>query len=971
MNSFLPAALAAFIIFPGLLGAQDWKASSNPTPLLSEPLAGDKMGVTIHRLKNGLTVYLSPNHQEPRIATWMGVRAGGAHDPEDSTGMAHYLEHMLFKGSGKLGTRDFAKEKIHLDEIRALYETLFKAKGKKERAEIYKKIDEANKRAGEYAIPNELDKVYKQLGVRGVNAHTSNEETVYKTNIPKNRLEAWAKLEGDRFSNPIFRLFLPEIETVYEEKNRSLDNANRILFQAIDKLMYKEHSYARSVLGTVAHLKNPSVEKMYAFFDRYYRPNNMAVALSGDFKRKEALAILEKYFGVWQPKPLPPRPMKDVPFAKGIESVEVVYEAEEAAVVGWRTVPSLHPDEAALTVMAMVMSNSESGLIDLRLNQAQKVKGAGSYSYLRNQGGSWNMYVLPKEGQSLEEAEALLHETISVLKNGEFSEDDLAAIVLDFEIGEKAKLESNESRVYSMISAFTGYEDWEHAVDGLKRLRAVTKADVLRVANKYLGDDRVVVYRRKGKPEIGSMEKPSFTKLPIDTKNESAFFKEIISVPAKTVKPKWVKKGRDYKKISTPAGPLYYVKNPMNDLFSLSYKFERGSKHERKLCAALGLWDLAGAGDMTAEKLKRRLYSKGLSISTQCGDEGSGATIVGLDEHFDEGLRLMRLRFESPVFKKNDLKKMKQIWIGQHKDNKVSPEYVESALTEWARHGEKSRVLRELSDSEINALTQEELVAHLKSFFDWERRMSYVGTLPRKVVAKKIVRAGKKKSDFRRKPVREPKTYNKAWKTRVVFTHRDMVQSKVGMFMPDTLFDPEQYINYRFYRSYMGGGMSSVVFQEVREARALAYSAWGGYSPGSRREDENLILGVLGTQADKTIEATTLLQKLLHQLPPSEKRFLETRQSIIQGYRTNPIKFRGVAGTVMSWEDMGLKRDPRPKNMKKAATYTLAQLEKFAAAWKDRPMTLHILGNKDRVDLKALKEMGAFIEKPIDELFPY
>lgn len=971
MNSFLSAALAALIIYPGSLWAQDWKANSNPTLLLSEPLARDKMGVTIHRLDNGLTVYLSPNDQEPRITAWIVVRAGGAHDPDDSTGMAHYLEHMLFKGSTKLGTKDFAKEKIHLDMIRALYEKLFEAESETERKAIYAEIDAENKKAGQYAIPNELDKAYKQLGIRGVNAFTSNERTVYVADLPKNRLEAWAKLEEDRFKNPIFRLFLPEIETVYEEKNRSLDNPGRIISEALNAKLFKGHPYGRTVLGTVEHLKNPSLEKMYAFYNRFYRPNNMAVVLAGDFDRKETLAILEKHFGVWEPRPLPPRPMREIPRLAKDERVEVKYEAEERGILAWHTVPHGHVDEAALIVMDMVMDNSESGIINLRLNQAQKLKRAGSYPRLNNEAGAWYLWFLPKEGQTLEQAEQLVLETVKAVKNGEFSEDDLEAIILDFEIGEKTSLESNSSRVGTMANAFILYQDWDYAIDGLQRLKAVTKVDVVRVAKQYMGVNRLTAFRRKAKPTIVSIKKPAFTKLGIDSKSESPFFHEIVSTPAQPIRPKWVEEDRDYRKLRTVAGPLYYVKNPMNDLFTLDFHFERGSKHERKLCAALELWDLAGAGDMSSEQLKRRLYSKGLKISTYCGDTDSGAVVSGLDAHLDEGLSLLRLRFERPVFKEDDLVKMVQIWIGQHKDNKVNPGYIQHALREWSRQGRDSLVLRELNDEEIKALTQEELVALLRSFFDWERRASYVGTLAPGEIVKKVVRSGKTKADFKKKPKREAIDYTKVSKNRVIFTHRDMVQAKVGMFAPDTLYDPERHLDYQFYSNYMGGGMSAVIFQEVREARALAYAAGGGYAAAGRPEDENLIWGGLGCQADKTIEATNLLHGLLHTLPPSEKRFAETKKSIIQGYRTNPITFRGVAGAVMGWEDAGLKRDPRPKRMERAEGYTLAQLKAFAEGWKERPMTIHILGNKERVNLKGLKKMGTFIEKSVDALFPY
>jgi len=269
---------------------------------IEAPLADDPLGVTVHRLSNGMTVYLSPNRLEPRVTARVAVRAGSRQDPADSTGMAHYLEHMLFKGTERLGTTDYEKEKPHLERISALYEDLFRERDGRRRRELYARIDAENQKAAAYAVPNELDRLYAVFGFNDINAHTNTEETVYKESFPSNRAETWARIEAERFARPVFRLFQSELEAVYEEDNRAKDNANRVLWSAVRAAAFKGHPYARSVIGLSEHLKNPSLAKMYAFYDAWYRPENMAVILSGDFDRVRMLALLEEHFGRLRPR---------------------------------------------------------------------------------------------------------------------------------------------------------------------------------------------------------------------------------------------------------------------------------------------------------------------------------------------------------------------------------------------------------------------------------------------------------------------------------------------------------------------------------------------------------------------------------------------------------------------------------------------------------------------------------------------
>jgi predicted Zn-dependent peptidase len=959
--------LAAAILFAALAAsAQTWMPKVPKT--LDAPLPADPMAVTIHRLPNGLTVYLSPYRQEPRITAWIAVRAGSRQDPADSTGMAHYLEHMLFKGSGRLGTVAYDKEKPALERISELYEKLFQTADPAERKAIYGKIDRYNVEVSTYAIPNELAQAYRRLGARGLNAYTSNESTVYIISIPSNRAEAWARLEADRFARPVFRLFQTEIETVYEEKNRSLDNPERILNEALDRQVWKGHPYGRTVLGSSEHLKNPSLAKMYAYYGTNYVPNNMAIALSGDFDRGEMLKLVTKHFGAWKPEKLPKAEPYAIRKPKGVERVEVKYEAEEKVVLSWHTVAAGHPDADALTVMDMLMSNSRTGVIDLDLVQAQKVKSASSGPEFLNEGGVWQMWAVPKKGQTLEEAEALLMAAAAKLKSGAFTDEDIQAVLTNFEVGEKYKLENNESRASFMAQSFLSFEPWAKSVSWLERLRRVSRTDVLRAAEKYLGEDRVAAYRRQGKPQLASMAKPEFTKLDIKPGRQSAFFDEILGLPAAPVEPRWVVAGRDYTLTELPEGRLYAAANPVNDLFSLTWRFDLGRRRERTLCSALDLLELSGAGELSAEAFKKKLYSLGTSLRTSCGEQESSVSLSGLEKNLWPSLQLLWEHFDSSKTEPDTLAKMVEVDIGAHADNKKNPAYIHHALSEAAERGSESSVLLQLSDPELRGLKEDALKALTRRLWDYKRRVSYVGSRPAGEVARLIDRGPRRYKD---PPPYRAVRYLKPAKDRVLFTHRDMLQSQIGLFAADEVLDPAHAVDYQFLSSYLGGGMSSVVFQEVREARALAYQASGGYRSASRKGDENQVWGYLGTQADKTVEAAELLRRLLKAPPLSPQRLAETAKGIEEGYRTNPVQFRAVPGAVIGWEEQGLSGDPRPERFARVLGYGLDDLAAFSRRFQDRPMTACILGNRDRLDLGAVRRLGDFEEKSLDQIFPY
>ena len=964
----LASLLALLLAAPALGKPKPAPVAPAEPETIDAPRRDDPMGVTITRLPNGLTVYLSPNKGQPRVSAWIATRAGSKNDPADSTGMAHYLEHMMFKGTPKLGTLDYAKEAPHLEKIRALYEARFKTADSAARAKIDKEIDAEDVAASAYEVPNEISKFYRTIGGRGLNAFTSEEQTVFHVDLPANRLEAWATVESERFQHPVFRIFPTELEAVYEEKNRSLDNASAILSEELEKDLYKSHPYGIPVLGTVAHLKNPSLTKMYEFHDTWYVPNNMAIALSGDFDRAQALEIIRRHFGAWPARPLPALPKWPLPKPKGVERHEVKYEAEEQVAVSWPTVAASDADADALTILDMVMDNSAAGLMNLRLNQALKVKGSGSYPQMRNDAGDWNIWAVPKKDQTLEEAEALLMQTVDALKNGEFDDEDLAAVVTEFEISEKRRLESNEARVSTIIESFVAIEPWERAVGRLERLRRVTKDDVVRVARKYLGEDRVVVYRRNAKPEIQRMEKPSFTKLDIDASRRSPFLNDVLAIPAPPIEPRWLVSGRDYQAAPVSGGRLYASKNPYNDLFTLTVREERGRKRERTLCEALDLLSLSGAGPYTADELKKKLYALGTSVSYSCDERTSAVNISGLDRNFWPSLELIAERFDWPNVSSGTLARLIDVDLGAREDEKRDPGAVHEALGELAQRGRESEVLTRPTNDELKKLDETKLKSLIRDWPTWQRRVAYAGPRSAAEVAK-LLEYGR---SFKATPPREPRRYLKPARTRVLFTHRAMAQAQVGFFAADEVYDPARFVDYQFYSQYMGGGMSSVIFQEVREARALAYSAGGGHSTSADKGDETQAWGFVGCQADKTPEAVELMLKLFRDFPSSTKRFEETAKAVEEGYRTNVLEYGAVPGALMDWEDQGLSGgDPRPARFERAIKYTLPEVETFAKRLADKPMTVWILGDRDHVGLDRLKTAGDFEEKELDALFPY
>ena len=529
----------------------------------------DPMAVQIYELDNGLTVYLTENHETPRFHAEFAVRAGSKHDPRESTGLAHYLEHMLFKGTEKIGTIDFSQEKPHWTGFAELSEEHFKEKDPEKRQAIYAEINKESQLAAKYAVPNEMDKLYKAMGESGLNAHTYHEETVYTISLPGNRLNQWAKIDSERFLNPVFRLFRPGARDRLRGKKPNVgrqgpDHSLRGECGSVQTIRYGQ----QTTIGEVEHLKNPSLKNMYNFFRTYYVPNNMAILISGDVRSDETMRVIDDNFSVWKRREIPKlRQWEEKPL-QGAERVTVKYKGEEYVLLAFRTAGRNDPDAEALKLIDMILNNSVAGLIDLNLNQQQKVRQAGSSPELLNDYGAEYLFGIPKKGQPLAEVEKLLLDQVELIKQGKFDDWIIPAIITDFKKNQRAALESDASRVSLMRDSFLAFRSWDYTVAEIARMEKLTKADVVRVANRYFGGNYVAGYRLDGQHQVPAIEKPKIDRISIDATRQSAFAREVLAMPFKQIEPVFVDPTKDFRVTNYSDGvKLYYSKNPLNDLF--------------------------------------------------------------------------------------------------------------------------------------------------------------------------------------------------------------------------------------------------------------------------------------------------------------------------------------------------------------------------------------------------------------------
>lgn len=943
-----------------------------------ERVEKDPMNTIIYTLENGLKVYMSVNKEEPRVQTYIAVRVGSKNDPKENTGLAHYFEHLMFKGTQKFGTTDWEKEQTYIKQIEELYEVYIKETDNEKRNEIYKEIDKLSFEASQLAIPNEYDKLMKLIGAKGTNAATSNDFTYYVENIPSNQIENWAKIQSDRFTNPVLRLFHTELETVYEEKNMSLTNDRRKANEAMMAALYPNHPYGQqTTLGTAEHLRNPSMVAINNYFKKYYVPNNYCIVLSGDFDPEQAIKVIDKYFGKIPPKKIEPFKFEYEKPITEVKRVDIVGLEAENLIIAYRINAGSTSKEVMLAnLLDRVLNNGSTGIMDVNVRQKQLVQNAYSSVYDLNDYAAFTIRATPKTGQSLEDLERLMIEQIDQLVEGKWDESILKAAINQQRLSEMKELESNSSRAMKMVYSYLSGESWEKTVRMTQEMKKVTKEELLDFARKTFQDNNYIVIRKLqgANAVIEKVEKPPITPIHVNRDAKSDFFKEIEEVEVKPIEPKFLNYDKDLSKANLKNGAnVLYVQNKENGRFSLTYRYDFGKLSNKRLGLLLKYQMYLHPKSSTLTKFEEELYNIACQITISPAPDYIEARVDGLSENFSKALSLFEDLLSNPNIEQSTVDNMIKDIQKSRNDAKKNQQSCFSALADYAVYGKDGAFYDFIPETELLKITPQMLIQDFKEATKYSHQILYYGDLTLNNLVNTLDKEHiSSPSKLKAKPNVKLKEKLPTTENKVYFVHYDAKQSYCRQFNTSILFDDNLTPIISLYNQYFGGSMNSIVFQEMREKRSLAYQAQSRFVVPGRKGMTYQNMSHIATQNDKVIDAFTAFNELFDQMPVSQTNFDLSKDGLISSIRTSRTTKEGIIYSYLNDIQKGRKQDGSIDIYNKVPSLTINDVVNFNNKYiKNKPKTYIVLGNKDQVDLKKLEKFGKVQILTLEEIFGY
>ena len=934
---------------------------------------GDPYGVREYQLANGLKVYLSENKDKPEISTMIAVKAGSTYDPKETTGLAHYLEHLMFKGTSKMGTVNWEEEKKLLAEISDLFEKHKATNDPEEKKKIYKEIDRLSTEAAEFAAPSEYDKMVSLIGAKGTNAFTSNERTVYVNTIPSNQIDKWMSIESERFGELVLRLFHTELETVYEEFNSGQSSDFRQAYYKFNSLMYPNHPYGQqTTIGKAEHLKNPSMVNIHNYWDKYYVANNMAIIMSGDLNYDETIKKIDKYFGNLRKddKLSHPTFAKEKTIEKP-RSAEVFGPAAEFLQLGFRIGGVDDKDNLIAELISMILYNGQAGLIDLDLLKQQKVLEAYAYTDHKKDYGEFIFGGNSLEGQKLEEVKNLLLAELEKIKNGEFEDWLPEAIINDEKLSRLRKIEYNYY-IYDMLDAFILDIPWKDEVSKLDKMEKITKQQIMDYAKKTFKDNYIVVYKRKGENKnTVKVEKPKITPLEIDRTKESAFLKKFKEMPETRLKPEFV----DFKKLikTEELGNIEfnYIHNKNNELSSLFFVLDMGDFNIKELSIAMNYFEYVGTKNMSADNLVKEYYKLGVYTGVRAGEDRTYVYVSGLKKNFAKAFKLFIDNIKNAKADKESFQKYIESLKKERANNKLSKWYIGYNEKSYAKYGNNNPQRHTLTNKELDKLESEKMVNLINHILDYKHYILYYGPEEYKLAKKMVTNTYSPSKSLIKIP--KPVTFKELDNGgKVYFTNYDMVQSSVTLISKDQKFNPEVMPYISMFNEFYGSGMASIVFQELRESKGLVYSAYAYIDLPKDKDKSHYLTASLNTQPDKMKDAMTAMFGILNKMPDAKTQFEESRKAALIKIESKRLTKADPFWTYKWYQKLGIDYDINENIYNKIKTMTYEDFQAFFnKSIAEKKFDIVVIGNEKDIDFDALKEYGELIKLSLDDLFPY
>ena len=941
-----------------------------------ESVKGDPMQTRIYTLKNGLRVYLSVNKDEPRIQANIAVKTGSRNDPAETTGLAHYLEHLMFKGTDKFGVTDPEAEKPLLDEIEQRYEQYRQLTDPEERRQAYHEIDSVSQVAAQYFIPNEYDKLMSAIGAEGTNAYTSDDVTCYTEDIPSNEVENWAKIQADRFQNMVIRGFHTELEAVYEEYNIGIAQDNRKLWEAMARMLFPGHPYGtQTTIGTQEHLKNPSITNIKQYFDHWYRPNNVAICMAGDLDPEATIAIIKKYFGEWQPGENVAQPEFPAlaPITEPCDTTVYGLEAETLW-MGWRFDRGNSLQADTLSVIEDILSNGTAGLLDLDINQQMTMLGAWGGVQTQRDYSSFILAGTPKDGQTLDEVRQLLLDEVAKLRQGDFSDDLLPSVVNNQKLRYYNSLESNQARANMFVEAFINELPWEQRVGYLDRISSMTKEQIVSFAQRHFRDDNyVAIYKRQGEDtNLKKIDKPQITPIPTNRELVSDFVKDIQNAEVKPIEPRFV----DFKKDLTfgeGSLPYVYVKNTENGRFQLSFRYEFGEEADVRYHYAADYLDYLGTDSLSSQQLKQQFYKLACNYNINVGDRSISVSLNGLSENMPQALALLH----HVIHHAQPDTAAWQSYVGlvakSRADAKANQQRNFYALVQYGLYGDYNATRNLLTTEQLLQQDPAELLQLLSQLSQYEHRVLYYGPMTAQQLCDAVAQSHPTATPLL--PVPENKHYTLMPTPQNEILIAPYQAKNIYMRMihnEERPWNPDEAPVVALFNEYYGGGMNTIVFQELREARGLAYNAYAAYVEPQHLDQPEYFFTHIITQNDKMMDCVRQFHQILDTIPQSEASFQIAKDALTKRLATQRTTKFGLINAWLQAQWLGIDYDQNERIYKAIPDVTLQDIVAFEQEQMARkPYRYVILGDEKDLDLVELSQTGPIRRVSTEQIFGY
>ena len=943
---------------------------------LTSVLAYAQLEVKELTLSNGMTVWLNEDHSQPKVFGAVVVKAGAKDCP--NTGIAHYFEHIMFKGTDRMGTIDYEKEKPWLDSISAQYDLLSKTTDGAERTRIQMHINELSLKAADYAIPNEFNRLISKYGGSGLNAGTGHDLTYYHNSFLPQFIEQWCWLNSERLIKPVFRGFQGELENVYEEKNRAADalgDAQDKVFRAV----FKTQPYAYPLIGSTENLKNPRLSDMAAFYKKYYVASNMGLILCGDIKADSALtALLEKTFGRVQTGPAPERMKSPMPTITAGERQEIRLPIPliGAEALIFKAPTDFEPDANALELANKLLYNDKAGLLDSLVNEHKLMMAAAVSASLDDAAGS-AIVVIPNLFGKMKKAEARVMEQIKKVMDGDFTDEQMETLKQEMLMEAEKDIETIGSRSEVLINALSKGRTWQDVLNKMADIRRLTKADVVAAAKKYYGANYITLSKKYGTSKKETLKQPGYK--PISPKNmdaKSAFAQQLEQIPVKESATRTV----DFKHDVTTQQfnshvTLYYKENPINDIFTFTLRYKDGDLHTPALNILADYLSQSGTDSLKKQQFEQAWQRISTTMEIVPGDVAFSINMTGPDSQLKPALQLLAHFLRSAKGDDEALKdakdndKVDRKSFGKQKDSVLRPVMYRIV------YGDKSSYLTQLSQKEVKALKSDDLIQLFHELQQYDCELFYSGLQPIQYVAEAsqqtlpLAQCTKPQADTFR-PMQqydEPMVYF----FNVPKSRQNYVVSYDAISALPTV---QERANFKLWDEYFGGSMSSVLFQNVREFRSLAYSTSGMSFTTSLMQHPSELQGYFtatGTQADKTLEAICTIDSLLRQMPMKEENLDAARQSVLSDIQSSYPTFRTVGKYVANQLRDGYTSDPNADIARLLPGITTQDVIRFHQQHiaPNQHRIWVVIGDKKLTDMKALSRFGKVVELKKEDVY--